>query len=76
MKWATWAVVIWLVILGSLLGNELYALLGGNSKDMPLTQLTVKYSPWYVTLPFIVWLFIHFAVRYFNPAYVAGLRGK
>lgn len=76
MKWATWAVVIWLVILGSLLGNELYALLGGNSKDMPLTQLTVKYSPWYVTLPFIVWLFIHFAVRYFNPTYVASLRGK
>lgn len=76
MKWATWAVVIWLVILGSLLGNELYALLGGNSKDMPLTQLTVKYSPWYVTLPFIVWLFIHFAVRYFNPTYVDSLRGK
>lgn len=76
MKWSTWAVVIWLVILGSLLGNELYALLGGNSKDMPLTQLTVKYSPWYVTLPFIVWLFIHFAVRYFNPTYVGSLRGK
>lgn len=76
MKWANWAIAIWLVILGSLLVNEMYALLGHNSKDMPLTQLTVKYSPWYVTMPFIVWLFVHFAVRYFNPAYVASLSGK
>ena len=76
MQWATWAKVIWVVILLALFGNEMYALLGGNAKDMPLTQLTVKYSPWFVTLPFIVWLFIHFVVRYFNPTYVASLRGK
>lgn len=76
IKWASWAVWIWIAILGTLFANEMYALLGGNAKDMPLTQLTVKYSPWYVTLPFIGWLFIHFAIRYFNPAYVTGLVKK
>lgn len=76
MKWATWAVVIWLVILGALFVNEMYALLGHNSKDMPLTQLTVKYVPVWVTLPFLIWLLVHFSVRYFNPAYIKGLVGK
>lgn len=75
MKWATWAIAIWIVILAALFANEMYALLGGNSKDMPLTQLTVRYVPWYVTMPFLVWLLVHFLVRYTNPAYVASLKG-
>jgi hypothetical protein len=39
-----------------------------------LTQVTVRYIPWPFTLAFIVWLFVHFAVRYFNPAYIQWLK--
>lgn len=39
-----------------------------------LTQVTVRYVPWPFTLGFIIWLFVHFAVRYFNPIYVQWLK--
>ena len=66
----TWG---WVAILAILFLYEMYALIWGNHRDPMLTQVTVKYVPWWVTLSFIGWLFIHFSLRYHNKAYVADL---
>ena len=77
MNWSTFYVYGWVAILAALGAWEGYALLHGHKGyDPPLTQLVTRYSPWWVTLPFIVWLFVHFAVRSSNAAYIAHLRGK
>lgn len=74
MSWSTPATMAWFVLFFIVLAYETYA--GINPRhDIPmLTQVTVRYIPWPFTLTFIIWLFIHFARRYFNPAYVDWLR--
>jgi len=55
----------------------LYELFAGieHKKDIPmLTQFTVRFIPWWVTLPLIFWLFLHFSTRYFSPAYIKWLK--
>lgn len=43
----------------------------GTGKHTPmLTQVVVRYVPQEVTYLVIVWLFIHFWLRYHNPAYL------
>jgi hypothetical protein len=74
MKWTLWHTLGWIVILGSLAGYEFWAMFDHDARTPMLTQATVRWIPWYVTLPFIVWLFVHFAVRYFNAAYITNLR--
>lgn len=74
MKWNEYYVVGWIVILASLAVWEVYALLT-HGQDPPLTQVTVRYVPWWVTLPFLIWLFVHFLTRYIDPAYIAKLKG-
>lgn len=76
IPWAKAAVWGWVAILTILAGYELWDVFGKDPYTPPLTQITVKYVPWWVTLPFIVWLLVHFSLRYFNPAYIASLRGK
>lgn len=73
MKWNEYYIIGWIVILTSLAVWELYAVFT-NSQDPPLTQVTVRYVPWWITMPFIIWLFIHFLVRYINPAYIEKLK--
>lgn len=75
MAWNRWYVVGWVLILLALLAYELWALLDHDMRTPSLTATTVRYAPWYVTLGFVGWLFIHFAVRYANSAYVLRLRG-
>ena len=60
----------WIAILTILAGYELYAVFFGHKYDVPLTWVTVRYVPWWVTLPFLVWLLVHFALRYANPNYL------
>lgn len=74
--WAKWAVYLWLVLLGSALCYEFWCLLGHDNQTPPLTRVTIKYVPWYVTMPALGWLFYHFLVRYVDPNYVKQLRGK
>lgn len=75
MTWNLPYVFGWLSILLVLFGYELFALLDRNAWTPSLTATTVRYVPWWVTLPFVAWLFVHFALRYFNSAYVERLRG-
>jgi membrane-bound acyltransferase YfiQ involved in biofilm formation len=74
MTWTKWHTLVWVFWLVFFLGYELWSLLDLDSRTPALTQATVCYVPWYVTLSFIGWLFYHFAVRYFNSAYVAHLK--
>lgn len=75
LLWSKAGVWAWVAILIALAGYECWALLSGDMATPPLTRVTIKYVPWYVTVPFLVWLLIHFAVRYSNHAYVSSLRG-
>ena len=71
--WSTLSTMIWFALFFVCLGYEIYAGIDHNSRTPMLTQVVVRYIPWPFTLSFIVWLFIHFAIRYFNPAYRAWL---
>ena len=71
--WTFWRCMYWLFWALAFGVWELWAGLD-KKHDIPmLTQAVVKYVPWWVTLPLLTWGFIHFAVRYFSPAYRAGL---
>jgi len=68
-------VIGWIAILTILAGYELWGVLGQDPYTPPLTQVTCRWVPWWVTLPFLTWLWLHFALRYANPAYLKSLRG-
>jgi hypothetical protein len=66
--------MIWYVWIACAIGFELFAGIE-HKRDVPmLTQAVVRYVPWQIMLPFLVWLFCHFATRYFNHTYIAWLR--
>lgn len=62
--------VAWLLIF---ICYEFYAMIWGSGKDPMLTQVVVKYVPKWITLPFCGWLFLHFALRYFDKNYIKDL---
>lgn len=78
MRWNFFAIFYWVLWLFAFVFWESYAAYKGmGEKDVPmLTQAVVRWVPWYVTLPFIAWLFIHFAFRYANPKYIEWLHGR
>lgn len=76
MHWDKWWVVGWVLILLGFCFYEFWAGFGPGKATPMLTQVVVRYVPAYVTLPFIAWLFIHFTLRYFNPAYINWLKGR
>ncbi len=66
--------MLWFLWIVYFLGYELFTDVE-RKKDLPmLTQAVVRYIPWYWTLGLILWLFVHFASRYFSPAYIEWLR--
>jgi hypothetical protein len=74
MHWRLWPTLYWVAWLLAFGVWEAYS--GFDKKhDIPmLTQATVRYVPWWVIMPFLTWLWIHFAVRYGNPKYIEWLR--
>lgn len=78
MKWNLWPCLYWLFWAIGFAVWETYAGLDHlGRRDVPmLTQVVVRYVPWWVTLPGITWLFIHFALRYSNPTYLQQFEGK
>lgn len=58
----------WLIILGILFAYEMYAVFLHHPDRPTLTRLTVSYVPAEVTLSFLAWLWLHFAIRYFGRA--------
>lgn len=72
--WNTWATMAWFVLFFVAIGYEVYAGIDHSTKTPMLTHVVCRYIPWPFCLGFIVWLFAHFAVRYFNPDYIRWLR--
>lgn len=75
MTWSKPWIIGWVLILVGLAFYEFWSGFGTGKTTPMLTQVAVRYCPWWVTMPFLTWLFIHFALRYTNPAYIAKLRG-
>ena len=72
--WNTWGVMLWFILFFIVLGYEIFAGVDHNSRTPMLTYVVIRYIPWPFTLSFIVWLFYHFTVRYFNPKYVQWVK--
>lgn len=62
----TLSTAIWIAILSALLGWELFCLWDGDPHTWTLTRTVITYVPWWVTLGFVTWLWIHFALRYWR----------
>jgi len=76
MHWSKAWIYGWLAILIGLAFYEFWSLYGPEKSTPPLTHVVVRYVPWYVTMPFVTWLWIHFFVRYLNPEYSKQLLEK
>ena len=76
MKWGFWPIFFWMAWVFAFVTWEAYAgYKGMGSGDVPmLTQAAVRFIPWWVTMPFLTWLWIHFVTRYFNPTYIQWLK--
>jgi hypothetical protein len=72
--WNTWGVMGWFSLFFVCVWYEVYCGVNHAHRTPMLTQVTVRYIPWPFTLGFIIWLFFHFAVRYFNPTYIQWLK--
>lgn len=57
-------VTVWYVLIALLVAYELYSLADGRWETPPLTHVLVREVPWWVTLPVLAWLFVHFLVAY------------
>jgi hypothetical protein len=60
----------WVAILLITFVYELVAVLDKNPSTPSLTQTVIRYSPWWITMPFLTWLWLHFLVRYWK--YMVG----
>lgn len=76
MHWDRWWVVGWILITLGVLFYEFWSGFGPGKSTPMLTHVVVRYVPWWITLPFCAWLFVHFLVRYINPHYIDWLKGR
>lgn len=76
MKWNFWAIAYWMIWIFAFILWEAYAgYKGMGSRDIPmLTQAAVRFIPWWVLMPFLTWLWLHFALRYSNVRYLEWLK--
>ena len=64
MGWDRVYVSAWYGIIVFALVYELVAFLDGRDSTPPLTNVIVAETSWMVTMPFLVWLVVHFGSRY------------
>lgn len=64
MAWSKAVIAIWAILTAIVVGFELWCNFNGSPKTPTLTDVTVRYMPWWMILPFLLWLLIHFAVNY------------
>lgn len=73
MKWNAAGIALWIVLFAVAIAYEAWCGLDHAARTPMLTQVVVRYVPWPFTIGFILWLLVHFSVRYANPAYRAFL---
>jgi hypothetical protein len=71
--WNTFGTMLWFVLFFICTGYEVWCGINHAARTPMLTQVVVAYIPWPFTIGFILWLLVHFSVRYANPAYRAWL---
>jgi len=78
MNWSIRAIAFWVAwVLAFFFWETVAGIDKMGARDIPmLTQVIVRYVPWWVTMPVLGWLVVHFGTRYFNPAYIAWLKGN
>jgi membrane-bound acyltransferase YfiQ involved in biofilm formation len=54
----------WYILICLVLAYEMWVYLDRDPSTPTLTDLIVREVPWWVTIPFLVWLLVHFASRY------------
>lgn len=59
--------LIWLILAIIVVGFELFTNFTGKPT---LTDVTVEYMPWWIIMPFLSWLWLHFASIYNFPKWV------
>lgn len=64
MDWDRIYVWAWYTLVALVVLLEIYTILDRRTTTPPLTQVIVREVPWWVTLPFLGWLFLHFLIRY------------
>ena len=57
-------VSVWYAFIAVMVLYELLSLLDNKHETPPLTHVLVNEVPWWVTLPFLAWLLIHFILAY------------
>jgi hypothetical protein len=62
-------VIGWFAIIAAMAIYEIYTALH-NSVAPTLTDVTLKYLPWWVIMPFLTWLWLHFAIQYKYPNFL------
>ncbi|HEY6104025.1 MAG TPA: hypothetical protein VI007_12460 [bacterium] len=64
MDWDRIYVWAWYTLVALVVLLEIYTIVDRRTTTPPLTQVIVREVPWWVTLPFLGWLFLHFLIRY------------
>ncbi len=64
MDWDRVYVWVWYSLVALVVLLEVYTIVDRRTTTPPLTQVIVREVPWWVTLPFLGWLFLHFLIRY------------
>jgi hypothetical protein len=64
----------WFLLFFAVMAYEIFAGINHGQRTPMLTQVVVRYIPAPFTIGFILWLLMHFLVRYFNPGYMDWLR--
>jgi glycerol-3-phosphate acyltransferase PlsY len=62
--WSKWIIAGWAFLSALVVGYELWTNFNGSPKTPTLTDVTIRYMPWWIILPFLTWLLLHFAVNY------------
>lgn len=64
MDWDRIYVWAWYTLVALVVLLEIYTIVDRRTTTPPLTQVIVREVPWWVTMPFLGWLFLHFLIRY------------
>lgn len=69
------SVLVWIIILSVLLGYELWMAFDGDPGTMPLTDVAMRWVPWWAGMAVPIWLVYHFGIRYWRKRGKHGRKG-
>lgn len=73
--WSPAWLVLWGVLVVGMIVDEVLAVALRNPYEPPLTLVVHRNVPWWITCPFLLWLFLHFVSTYFWHKWLFGWFG-